>query len=72
MKRQIKSNDLPTWLAENGGLNALYQPRERTVENFRMKTLHLNQPVTVPKSGEFTITLNRDPRGFFDVVGGAP
>jgi hypothetical protein len=68
MKRQILSDTLVDWVQENGGLLTLYQGRERSVTQFRVKTLHLNSRVTVPKDGMVTLTLRRDGRGFFDVL----
>lgn len=68
MKRQILSDSLVDWVQENGGLLTLYQGRERSVTQFRVKTLHLNSRVTVPKDGMVTLTLRRDGRGFFDVL----
>ena len=67
-KHQISAADLPAWLAANGGINALFKARDVKARTARTKTLHLNDAVTVPKDGAFTLTLRRDARGFFDVV----
>jgi hypothetical protein len=32
------------------------------------KALHLNQSITFPREGEFTLILRHDGKGFFDVV----
>jgi uncharacterized protein VirK/YbjX len=32
------------------------------------RQLYLNQRITFPREGEFTITLRHDGKGFFDVV----
>lgn len=66
--RGIASGDLVTWLGENGGVNALYAPAAYRKESHRTKVLHLNQTITFPREGEFTITLRHDGKGFFDVV----
>ena len=71
-KRQISAADLPTWLATNGGVNALFKARPVNARTARTKTLNLNQQVTVPKDGPFTLVLRRDERGFFDVVAADP
>jgi hypothetical protein len=68
-KRKIASTDLVRWLGENGGVNALYAPAAYRKESHRTKVLHLNQTVSFPREGDFTITLRHDGRGFFDVVG---
>lgn len=67
-KMQISGANLAAWLSENGGLNALFRARDVTARTSATRTLHLNQQVTVPKDGEFTLTLRMDRRGFFDVV----
>ncbi len=66
--RQIAAVDLEEWLRANGGANALYAPAAYRKESGATKVLHLNQSVTFPRSGEFTITLRHDGKGFFDVV----
>lgn len=67
-KRQIGSENLAKWLAENGGVNTLFKGRPLTAPIVSTKTLHLNQSVIIPKSGKFVLTLERDHRGFFNVV----
>ncbi len=67
-KRGIPSADLVTWLGENGGVNALYAPAAYRKESHRTKVLHLNQTITFPREGEFTLSLRHDGKGFFDVV----
>jgi hypothetical protein len=67
-KRQIASADLVAWLGENGGVNALYRPTTMKGEANQTRQLYLNQRITFPREGEFTITLRHDGKGFFDVV----
>lgn len=60
-KLGIESRDLPGHLTEQGGLNALYmrRPVERTTTD--TKTLRLTESITCPKTGRFTVTLERMP-----------
>jgi hypothetical protein len=67
-KRQIAAAGLVEWLGENGGVNALYGPATFKGDVQSKKTLHLNQTITFPREGEFTLTLRHDGKGFFDVV----
>jgi hypothetical protein len=67
-KRQIRSEDLAAWLDQNGGLNTLWMSRPLTEARLTRRTLHLNDAVTVPKRGHFTLTLEADARGFFNVI----
>ncbi len=71
-KRQIASADLVAWLGENGGANALYGPATFKSDVQSKKTLHLNQTISFPREGEFTLTLRHDGKGFFDVVSPVP
>jgi hypothetical protein len=64
----LASADLVDHLRANGGINALFRARPVVARSARTKTLHLNDPVEVPKDAPFTLTLRRDSRGFFDVV----
>lgn len=66
-KRGIAGADLVAWLADNGGVNALYRPTTINDAN-QTRQLYLNQRITFPREGEFTITLRHDGKGFFDVV----
>jgi hypothetical protein len=67
-KRQIPASGLVAWLGENGGVNALYGPATFKGEVQSKKTLHLNQTISFPREGEFTLALRHDGKGFFDVV----
>lgn len=67
-KRKIAGADLVAWLTENGGVNALYRPTTMKSDANRTRQLYLNQRITFPRDGEFTITLRHDGKGFFDVV----
>ena len=71
-KRQIAGADLVAWLGENGGVNALYRPTTIKGEANQTRQLYLNQRITFPRNGDFTITLCHDGKGFFDVIKGAP
>lgn len=67
-KRQIAPADLAGWLAENGGINALFRARPVAARSVRTRTLHLTDAVEVPRNGIFTLRLKRAANGFFDVV----
>lgn len=67
-KRQITSDDLPGWLNENGGLNALFLGRPVKSRTAAVKILHLSSRIRVPKDKPFTMTLRRTERGHFDVI----
>ena len=67
-KRQIAAANLVTWLGENGGVNALYRPTTMKGDANQTRQLYLNQRITFPRKGEFTLTLRHDGKGFFDVV----
>jgi hypothetical protein len=67
-KLGLTSDDLIEWLKKNGGINALFKARPVNSLTAETRTLHLNDSITVPKYEEFTITLRRDSRGFFDVI----
>jgi hypothetical protein len=69
-KRQIAAGELVGWLGENGGVNALYRPTTMLRAAHQTKSLHLNQRITFPREGSFTLTLRHDGKGFFDVVEG--
>lgn len=67
--RQIRSEDLAGWLAKNGGTRALYlKTRVYNGGTGSKRTLHLNQALDYPLTGEFTLRLRYDGRGFFDVI----
>lgn len=67
-KRRIPGCDLASWLADNGGVQTLFEGRGVLAKSVTTKTLHLNAPVTVSKSAVIVLTLKRDRRGYFDVV----
>ena len=67
-KRGIAGADLVSWLGENGGVNALYRPTTMKADTNQTRQIYLNQRITFPREGEFTITLRHDGKGFFDVV----
>jgi hypothetical protein len=67
-RRQIPALGLVAWLSENGGVNALYRPTTMLRAAHQTKALHLNQSITFPREGEFTLILRHDGKGFFDVV----
>lgn len=66
-QRQIRSHELADWLRANGGVNTLFRGRGVMRRTLSTKTLHLNQQITVPKDQEFTVVLQMDGRGFFNV-----
>jgi hypothetical protein len=68
-KRQVKSERLADYLREAGGIMALFNGRPNPERWLTSRTLHLNQSVTVPKDAIFTLTLRRDAKGFFNVIG---
>lgn len=65
--RGVRSDGLVEWLIDNGGINTLFKSRPVETTEVRTKTLHLNQQVTMPKTGTTTLTLRMDHRGFYDV-----
>lgn len=67
-RRGIAGADLAGWLDANGGVNALYRPTTMKSDANQTRQLYLNQRITFPREGEFTITLRHDGKGFFDVV----
>jgi len=67
-KYGLTSNDLVEWLKEYGGINALFRTRPVNSRTADTKTLHLTSSITVPKYEEFTITLRRNDKGYFDVI----
>ena len=67
-KAGLRSGELADWLRENGGINALFRARPVAARTARTKTLHLNAQVEVPKGRPFQIRLQRDKKGFFDVL----
>lgn len=67
-KHGLTSKTLAQWLSENGGINALFRARKVASRSARTKTLHLNQQIEVPKSGAIALVIQRDERGFFDVL----
>lgn len=71
--RQISSHDLAGWLEKNGGTRALYL-KARADGGFpgSRKTLHLNQPFNFPLRGPFTLVLQYDGKGFFDLLNSNP
>ena len=66
-ERQIAGSALPGWLGQNGGVNALYMRRPLLQTVVRTKCLHLEQQITVPKAGAFTLTLRRSPENTYFV-----
>jgi hypothetical protein len=67
-KRGIRSGALVDWLGANGGVNALYRPTTLKGNCNQTRQLYLNERITFPREGEFTLTLCHDGKGFFDVV----
>lgn len=67
-KRQISSENLVSWLTENGGINSLFRSRPVTKRTRETKTLFLREAVRLPKSGLFTLVLEDDGSGFYHVI----
>lgn len=63
--RQIQARDLPRWLADNGGMNALFLARPLTRTTVATKTLRLTKQIVLPKHGDVTLTLRRESDGTF-------
>jgi hypothetical protein len=59
--QQIGSNTLADHLANNGGLNALYMRRPLDRTTVETKCLRLTESIVCPKTGRFTVTLERQP-----------
>ena len=67
-QRGVTSGQLPEYLATHGGINSLFKTRPVAARLATTRVLNLNTAVTVIKDTPFTLTLRRDPRGFFDVL----
>jgi hypothetical protein len=67
-RRQIASGQLAAWLSENGGVLTLFKSRPVEAKTVATRTLHLNSSITCPKHGRFSVVLEMDARGFFNVV----
>lgn len=67
-QRQIGAAALAAWLADNGGVRALFLRRPLNKTTALTKVLHLNSAIEVPTSGPFAVTLVSDGMGFFNVV----
>lgn len=65
---QIRGADLAGWLAENGGVNALYMRRPLERGDVSTKCLRLTDSIVVPKHGTFTLVLRRTAENAYDVV----
>lgn len=66
--RQLTSAQLVEWLTENGGVNALYKARPLTKKTVKMKVLNLTEPIEIRKDEPFTITLQYNGLGAFNVL----
>lgn len=55
-------------LRHHGGVNALFLLRPLEARTCTLKTLYLAKAITVPKHGEFTLTLSRNSDGSFAVA----
>ena len=71
-KLGLDSSSLYSWLAKNGGVNALYLRRPLEAAVVSTKLIRLDRSVTVPKAGEFALTLERRSDNVFAVVGVSP
>jgi len=67
-KMQLHSSDLFAWLKDKGGVNALFLRRPTAHNAVNVRHIRLDKPVTLPKSGQFTLVLERLPDGYFTVV----
>jgi hypothetical protein len=65
----LERDTMAEWLATEGGVNALFRTRQVEARTATTRTLHLSSPVTVVKDAPFTVTLQRRPDGFFNVLG---
>jgi len=57
-------------LKSEGGVNALYLRRPLSALTKTLKIVQLDRSITVPKSGRFTLTLERAPNNVFAVIEG--
>jgi hypothetical protein len=57
-------------MKKNGGINALYLRRPLSRTTVLTKCLRLLEQIDVPKSGQFTLTLERMPENAYRVVVG--
>lgn len=67
-KREIPKGGLAAWLCENGGVNRLFKSRPLLKRSYDTSALQLKTRITVPKDRPFTITLQADERGYYDVL----
>lgn len=67
-RRQISPEELPEFLATQGGVNVLYLSRPLDSTVVKTKCLRLAEQITVPKDREFTLRLIRQPDNSFAVV----
>ncbi len=57
-----------THLKDNGGVNALYLRRPLAARTVAAKLIRLDRTITFPKVGYFTMTLERNGDGSFNVI----
>ena len=67
-ERQIRSEDLITWLSQNGGINALYMTRPLERATIVTKSLQLETAITVQKDQPFTLRLIRTAENKYRVL----
>lgn len=67
-KLQVHSSQLYEWLKNKGGINALFLLRPSVHKVINAKLIRFDRSVTLPKSGQFTLTLERRPDGVFTVI----
>ena len=67
-QRQINSAALGEWLANNGGVNALYLRRPLLRTTVLTKCLRLTSQIEAPKDKPFTLTLRRTPENEYEVL----
>jgi hypothetical protein len=68
VKRGIKPGEFVEFCRTQGGIDVLVRQRNNKATRMQVKVLHLTEPVTIEPHGTVTLTLRRDPRGYFDVI----
>jgi hypothetical protein len=67
-KRGIGPTQIERHLRKHGGINSLFLVRPLGRRDVRSKNIYLETATTLPKEGEVTLVLRRNPNGSFTVV----
>lgn len=67
-RMQLHSGQLFEWLKNHGGVNALFLRRPSVYRVVNAKLIRLDRSVTFPKTGQFSLILERQEDGLFTVI----